>query len=141
MQKKGVTEPRFHWRDVVEIAVGACVMAFPVAVTEEVWNLGEELALGRVLLFALASLFFLAVFIYVLHDHAGFPSTRKAFLLRVGSTYGMTLLISALLLLGVDRIDLLQDPLIALKRTILVAFPASFAATVVDSFAGDSNRR
>ncbi len=141
MQKKGVTEPRFHLRDVVEIAVGACVMAFPVAVTEEVWNLGEELALGRVLLFALASLFFLAVFIYVLHDHVGFPPTRKAFLLRVASTYGVTLLISALLLLGVDRIDLLQDPLIALKRTILVAFPASFAATAVDSFADDSNRR
>ncbi len=129
MQKKGVTEPRFHLRDVVEIAVGACVMAFPVAVTEEVWNLGEELALGRVLLFALAALFFLAVFIYVLHDHVGFPPTRKAFLLRVASTYGVTLLISALLLLGVDRIDLQQDPLIALKRTILVAFPASFAAT------------
>ena len=102
---------------------------FPVAVTEEVWNLGEELALGRVLLFALAALFFLAVFIYVLHDHVGFPPTRKAFLLRVASTYGVTLLISALLLLGVDRIDLQQDPLIALKRTILVAFPASFAAT------------
>jgi uncharacterized membrane protein len=141
MQQIEVTEPQFHWRDAAEIAVGACVMAFPVAVTEEVWNLGAELALGRVLWFALASVIFLALFIYVLHDHTGFSPMRRAFLLRVASTYGLTLLISALLLLGVDRLDLLENPLIALKRVILVAFPASFAATVVDSLSDDSNRR
>ena len=34
---------RFAVRDVAEIALGACIMAFPVAVTEEVWNLGTVL--------------------------------------------------------------------------------------------------
>ena len=141
MQKNGPAEPRFHRRDMVEIAVGACIMAFPVAVTEEVWNLGTDLTLWRVLLVALASVSFLAVLIYVLHGHAAFPLTKKAFLQRVAGTYGITLLISALLLLGVDQLDLLQDPAIALKRTILVAFPASFAATAVDSFADNTNGR
>jgi uncharacterized membrane protein len=123
----------------VEVAVGACIMAFPVAATEEVWNLGTDLTLWRVLLFALASVSFLAVLIYVLHGHTAFPPSKKVFLERVAGTYGITLLISALLLLGVDQLDLLQDPAIALKRTILVAFPASFAATAVDSFADDTN--
>ena len=42
-----------------------------------------------------------------------------------------------MLLLGVDRLELLTDPVLGMKRAILVAFPASFAATTIDSFAGD----
>jgi hypothetical protein len=49
-------------------------------------------------------------------------------------TYSVTLLIGALLLMGIDRIGLLQALLVAIKRAIIVAFPASFAATAVDSF-------
>ena len=127
------TEPRFQWRDVAEIAVGAFIMAFPVAATEEIWNLGAELSLGRVLIFAVTSVLILALLINRIYGHNRFPLTHKTFVLRVVSTYGVTLLISALLLLGLDRLELFQDPLIALKRTILVALPASFAATAVDS--------
>ena len=111
-------------------------MGFPAAVTEEVWNLGTELALIRALIFSLASLFFLAILIFVLHGHGAASQSRKAFVQRVVATYCVTLFIAALLLFGVDRLDLFADPVVAIKRTILVAFPASFAATVVDSFAG-----
>jgi uncharacterized membrane protein len=83
MQKNEPKEPQFRPRDIAEIAVGACIMAFPVAVTEEVWNLGADLALWRALLFALASVLFLAVFTYVVHSHAAFPTSRKPFLQRV----------------------------------------------------------
>ena len=55
---------------------------------------------------------------------------------RVLTAYGLTLLISAALLFGIDRLELTTDPILALKRTILVAFPASFAATGVDSLGG-----
>ena len=123
----------FRMRDVAEIAVGGCVLAFPVTVTEEVWNLGAELSLPHALWFSLGSLLFLALTIYFLHDHAEFK-THNAFVRRVIVTYGLTLMISAMLLLGVDRLELLDDPATGLKRMILVAFPASFAATVVDSF-------
>ena len=139
MQKNELAEPQFRRRDMAEVAVGACMMAFPIAATEEIWNLGTDLELWRALLFALASVCFLAALIYVLHGHDQFPARRKTFLLRVVGTYGITVAISASLLLGVDQLDLLQDPAIALKRIILVAFPASFAATTVDSFADRSN--
>jgi len=107
-------------------------MAFPVAVTEEVWNLGAELSTTRALLFALASIFFLAILILLLHHQELEGTSLSDFFKRTISTYIVTLLISAALLYGVDRFDLLGDPMVALKRTILVAFPASFAATVVD---------
>jgi uncharacterized membrane protein len=70
MQKNGREESQFHRRDLVEVAVGACIMAFPVAATEEVWNLGADLSPWRVLVFALVSVSFLALCIYVLHGHA-----------------------------------------------------------------------
>ena len=127
-------EPRFHWRDLAEVGIGACILAFPIAATEEIWILGAELPLGRVLMFGVVSVLLLATVIYVVHRHEGRPLSHKTFVLRVVSTYAATFAISALLLLGLDRLDLFQEPLIALKRTILIAFPASFAATLVDSF-------
>ena len=66
--------------------------------------------------------------------HDQFPLSRGAFVVRVAVTYSVTLLISIFLLFGIDRIELWQEPLVAIKRAIIVAFPASFAATAVDSF-------
>jgi len=127
---------KFARRDVAEIVVGACVMAFPVATTGEVWDLGEQLSLLRVMLFALASVFFLAMMVFLLHHRRDVPADPRTFFLRLLSTYGLTLVIAALLLFGVDKLPLLAAPMVAIKRTILVAFPASFAATVVDSVGG-----
>jgi len=127
---------RFARRDVAEIVIGACVMAFPAATTGEVWDLGEQLSILRVLLFALASVFFLGVMVFLLHHRRDVPADPRTFFLRVLSTYGLTLVIAALLLFGLDKFPLLTGPLVAVKRTILVAFPASFAATVVDSVGG-----
>jgi len=121
----------FRGRDVIEIALGGCIMAFPTATTEEVWDLGAELSMSHAVLFMIASIFFLAVLIYGMHGHT--KSDRGVFIQRVLATYVVTFLIGAALLFGVDRLDLLSDPLTGLKRAILVAFPASFAATAVDS--------
>jgi uncharacterized membrane protein len=76
-------------RDRVEIAVGSAVLAFPVATTEEVWNLSIELSWLRI---AAISLIVVSLFV-----------------------------------------SLVSDFTVAVKRTVLVAFPASFSATVVDS--------
>jgi len=132
MANESILQLSFRVRDVVEIALGACIMAFPTATTEEIWNLGAELSLTHAMLFLFASVFFLAVLIYGMHGHK--PGDRSVFLQRVLATYGVTFLIGAVLLFGVDRLELFTDPLTGLKRAILVAFPASFAATAVDSF-------
>ena len=49
------------------------------------------------------------------------------------ATYLVTLLVSAAVLMMLTKLSVLTEPLVALKRVILVAFPASFSATVVDS--------
>jgi uncharacterized membrane protein len=126
--------PKFARKDVAEIAMGCCIMAFPVATTEEIWKLGEELSYARVLLFVAASISFLALIIYHVYHVAEVEFDRREFLRRVLSTYGLTLAISALILFSVDRLELVDHAWVGVKRTILVAFPASFAATAVDSF-------
>ena len=57
----------FREQDFVEIAIRGCIMGFPAAVTKEVRNLGTELTLIHAMIFSLASLFFLAILIFVLH--------------------------------------------------------------------------
>ncbi len=92
----------------------------------------------RVLGFAVVSIFLLTGVVYLVHRHDQFPLSHRALVVRVAVTYSVTLRISTLLLMGIDRIDLLQEPLVAIKRAIIVAFPASFAATAVDSFSDRS---
>ena len=120
-------------KDVVEIVVGSLVLAFPVATTEEIWNMSAELSFLRMILLSFGSLVIISIFVYSVYDHEGVIPKRRDFYSRVGATYGVTIVICALLLMAVDRMDLAVDPGLAIKRTILVAFPASFAATVVDS--------
>jgi uncharacterized membrane protein len=124
-------------RDIAEIVIGSLVLAFPVAVTEEVWNLGAELSLGRTLVIWLSSLVFVSFFVQTAYRHDFSFASQKQLLARVGTVYGLTLLLSAAVLLAVDRLPLLTETMVAFKRAIIVAFPASFAATVVDSI-GDS---
>ena len=125
----------FTARDVAEIAIGTCAIAFPVAVTQEVWDLGAELSMIRAGLIATLSVLGLALVVFLLHHPKAGSIDRKVYLQRLLSTYGIALLISALLLFAVHRFDLFGAPLIGLKRAILVTFPACFAATGVDSVA------
>jgi len=129
-----IRSPKVHLRDLAEIIVGGLVLAFPVAVTEEVWNLSVELSFGRAILISCASLLIIAGFVQTSYKHSLTASSQKELLTRVLTVYGVTMLIASSVLFAVDRLPLFTDTLVAVKRTIIVAFPASFAATVVDSF-------
>ncbi len=120
-------------KDVAEIVVGSMMLAAPLAVTEEVWRLGGELSLGRIAIIALTSFLVIGAFIYTSFKNAGVIPNGRDFYIRVNTTYFVTLLTCAVMLTGLDRLELFVDPLLGLKRTVLIAFPASFAAMVVDS--------
>jgi len=123
----------FGLRDLAEIVVGATVLAIPVGYTEEVWVLGEELYNLRASLIVLVSIFFTAAFTYAVFYRDHFKGYGDEFIKRLLSNYLITLTIAAMILLLVDKLPLFEDPGVALRRMILVAFPATFSATVVDS--------
>ncbi len=127
------TRSPIRGKDIAEIVIGSFMLAAPVAVTEEVWNLSEELSLERIAVIALTSFLVIGVFVYTAFKNKGVIPNGRDFYIRVNTIYFVTLLTCAVMLVGIDRLDLFVDPVLGLKRTVLIAFPASFAATVVDS--------
>ena len=119
--------------DVSEIVIGSLVLALPVAVTEEVWNLSNELSLARIFVITLIALAAISFFVQTRYCHEFTFSSQKELVIRVLTVYLLTLLVSAVVLLTIDRLPAITDPLVAFKRLVIVSFPASFAATVVDS--------
>jgi len=119
-------------RDVAEIAIGSALLAFPVATTEEVWNLSTTLSPLRIVAIGLTSVLVVAAFVVVVYHKAEGSPNRRDFWHRVIAVYGVTLVVCAGILWMLDRLPLAELS-VAIKRTMLVAFPASFSATVVDS--------
>lgn len=126
-------EQKIRLTDVAEIILGAVILGFPVAVTEEVWVLSTELPLSRVLFIALGSICILAWFAFHVFYQGSLKQSVDRFIVRVLAAYLITLLAVGLILFAIDQLPLLTEPVVAIKRMIIVALPASFTATVVDS--------
>jgi len=124
---------RFRINDLSEIIVGSVVLAFPVAITEEVWNLGATLPPASSIIIVISSLVFIAWFVYHTYYQSVMETHWQDLLARTLITYAVTLFIAALILTVLNQFPLLTDSAVAINRMILVALPASFCATVVDS--------
>jgi len=123
----------FRIQDAIQTMVGASILAIPAAYTEEAWNLGSDLPLINIAGIAMMSIFFVAVFVYFNFYRKYLQGFVFQLVLRVMSTYIISLLVVALLLTLVDKCPWGIDNMLALKRIIVVAFPASMSATVTDS--------
>jgi uncharacterized membrane protein len=131
---KTVTGPlkvEVRLEDCGQLLAGACVMALPVALTGEVWDLGEALSPARTLAILILSLLTLAAFVWALFYGRRVREYPGHFCKRVLSAYLITFLVAFLLLFLFDKAPL-DDLGTTFIRTIIVAFPSAFAATVVD---------
>ncbi len=118
--------------DVTQIVAGACVMAIPVALSEEVWTLGSELSNGRIMLIVLVTLLTLGFFVRSLfYPGKQLREYRAEFFKRVIIAYLVTFIVAMVLLILIDK-GPLDDFLLAVKRAVIITFPASFSATMVD---------
>ena len=120
-------------KDLCQILVGAAVLSIPSAYTEEVWALGEKLPLPNMLGVIFASLTFVGFFGYFIFYKDHFRGYQWELAKRVVCVYVITFLVSATILWLLQKLPMMSDPLTALNRTVLVAFPGCFSGTVVDS--------
>lgn len=120
-------------RDMFQMVVGAYILCVPVAFTEEVWVLSEQLPLRNIYYVAAMSIFFVASFIYFNFYRFNLKNHIFDFIKRIVATYGLSLLAVALFLTVIDKCPWQTDNLLAIKRIILVAFPSSMAATLSDT--------
>ncbi len=127
----GPLKVEFRMQDLAQLVAGACVMAMPVSLTEEVWNLGTTLSISHTLMILCFSILALCCFIWGLFYGKQLVKYHRHFIKRAVSAYLVTFCVAFLLLFLFEKAPL-NELRVTLTRTIIVAFPASFAATAVD---------
>ena len=123
----------FRPRDMLQIIVGATILAIPLAFTEETWRLGEVLPGRNVAMLAIISVLFVAFFVYFNFYRFNFKGHGFEYLKRVISTYLFALIVVGVILTVIQKCPWGADNVLAVKRLVIVAFPASMSATVSDA--------
>jgi len=119
-------------RDVMQIIVGASILAVPVAFTEETWTLGERLPAGNVVALAAVSVLFIALFVYYNFYRNAIRGHVFEYVKRISAIYVLSLAVVAGLLMLIQKCPWGVDNALAMKRIVIVAFPASMSAAVSD---------
>lgn len=126
---------KFSLRDVLQVIIGASILAIPVGFTEETWRLGEVLPLSNILGFLLLSIFFIFTFVYYHYHHRKneIKGHWEEFTKRVLATYLLSFIVVGVLLTLIQRAPWMTDFILAFKRAVLVTFPASMSAAIADT--------
>ncbi|MCP5497862.1 MAG: DUF2391 family protein [Leptospiraceae bacterium] len=130
-----ITKPlmvEFYLRDVVQVIVGATLLAIPVTFTEETWKLGETLPLLNVGIIGFISITFIGLFVYYNFYKGLLKENWLSFFKRVISTYFISVFVVGLILFLINKAPLGSEWIITLKRIVLISFPASMSAAVAD---------
>ncbi len=120
-------------RDVIQIMVGSSILAIPIAFTEETWQLGEKLPFTNVLILGFISLFFIGIFVYENFYRFYLKEYVGEYIKRVIVIYVLSLLVVGMLMTVIQQCPWGENDLLAIKRIIIVTFPASMSATVTDT--------
>lgn len=124
---------RFNTEDASQVIIGSFALSVPIAFTEEAWNLGESLPWGNLLLILFMSMSFIGLFAHQSVFEGNVANRSIQFVLRLLLGYLLAILVVVIVLLALNRLPLLDDPLTALRRVILVGMPASMGSIIVDS--------
>ncbi|MDB2387337.1 TIGR02587 family membrane protein [Shewanella sp.] len=124
----------FNFEDASQIFVGAFALAVPISFSEEAWRLGETLPVINLCMLLTLSVIFLTLYTYESVFQRDISARKLVFILRIVTAYCMTAMVVMLVLFCINKFPLLSDPLVALKRVIIISMPASMGAIVVDSF-------
>ena len=120
-------------KDILQIIVGATILAIPVGLTEETWVLAQELKTRNVFYLACITVFFISLFVYFNFYRFNIKGNVAQYIKRVLATYGLSLVVVGLLLTIIQRCPWGVDNILAVKRIIITALPASMAATLSDT--------
>ena len=122
----------FNLEDFSQISIGAFALAVPMSFSEEAWKLGESLPSINLFFVFTLSIIFLAFYTYQSVFQGTIQNRIAAFVIRVIIAYFITGCIVALVLFSIDKFPLVSEPLIAIKRLIVISMPASMGAIAVD---------
>ena len=122
----------FYARDMIQVIVGASILSIPVAFTEETWRLGETLPITNILLVMLLSITFISSFVYYNFYRNKLRKFFLNFLERVALIYLVSFAVVTVILSLIGAAHWSTEWLLAFRRSVLVALPASMSAAVTD---------
>lgn len=125
---------RFNLEDASQIIIGSFALAIPISFSEEAWSLSESLHFFNIFLLLLLSFCFLSFYAYQSVFQANIKYKQVAFVFRVFIAYLMACVVVALILLAINKLPLIDDTIVAIKRVIIISMPASMGAIIVDGF-------
>jgi len=125
---------RLDLEDLSQLIIGASVLSVPIAFTEEAWNLSKTLPLVNLIIVVLISLAFISLYAFRGIYQGKVKNRIATYLSRVFIDYVVTLCVVIIVLFALNKFPILADTSIAIKRIIIISFPASMGAIVVDSF-------
>ena len=120
--------------DIIQVVIGASALTVPVAFSEESWKLSETLPLFNVIVLIFLSLLFISLYSIQGIFQGKINHRLSHYLLRIFIDYGVSLVVVFVVLFALNRMPIFDDPIIALKRIIILAFPASMGGVIVDGF-------
>ena len=120
--------------DLSQLIIGASVLSVPIAFTEEAWNLSKTLPLVNLIIVVLISLAFISLYAFRGIYQGNVKNRIATYLSRVFIDYVVTLCVVIIVLFALNKFPIIADTSIAIKRVIIISFPASMGAIVVDSF-------
>jgi uncharacterized membrane protein len=123
---------KFYPKDVLQVIIGATILAIPLSYTEETWALGSVLPFKNILMIGLLSFLFISTFIFYNYYKHRFKENKIEFFVRCATTYLVSLLVVSLILTLIAQANWISEPIIALRRTIIIGFPASMSAAIAD---------
>jgi uncharacterized membrane protein len=129
-----VLPDKFAFKDIAQQIVGAAILSAPFAVTEEVWNLANNLDIGHIIALIIVTLTFdILLFYYTKYQKIEGRKFLKAFPARILSIIIVTYTTSFLILtvLGVIGGQVVS-PIWAVKLIVLVGLFANIGAGTAD---------
>ena len=124
----------FNFEDANQVVVGAFVLAVPISFSEEAWRLGETLPFKNLSALMIVSLVFLSLYTYQNVFQRNIKDRLFSYIIRIIIAYGLASIVVAITLFCLNKFPIMTEPLIAIKRLIVITMPASMGAIVVDSF-------
>jgi uncharacterized membrane protein len=123
----------FNIRDILQVSIGAALLAIPVSMSEEAWTLAAKLPDLNIALIAALSIFLISIFVYFNFYKVTLKGYVFDFIKRVAGTYLISMLIVALILTLIQKCPWGVDNVLAFKRIIIVTFPAAMSGTLSDT--------
>jgi uncharacterized membrane protein len=123
------SNPRFGFKNLIQVIVGATLLAIPIAFTEETWRLGETLPTANIFL----SILFISLFAYRNYRRRGIVFLWDDFFVKVMVTYIFSFITVSIVMMLIQRAPFNTDLLLAVKRIVIVTFPACMSAAIADT--------